>query len=486
MKLASISVACVCVFTFLIHVPLLDRLLTFMGHCQTCAKLRCCRLGPPAVSTRERLCCRSGPAAHLSWMLKRERLQRGSSALSRPNASVEWYSKATKGCRATLSIYAGFGPLLRRVHDALEADEIWQFGSPFRQFWPEAFLLDHFLVHRCRVHGPKRSSPIPHFYIVPVLWRSISLLSDRPLRKQLHREAVRLVSDRVLAPGSAFHSQPEMHVVLHTSTAKLEVFGRQLGRQLGNPKLVHLTFEGPEGDPRAGPGGPYLTPGPRTIVVPYFIEPPSLVSKWLEEHSCSLPCAAVKHGLEVAGAGGRTYLRCSANGRLRPVLVAAFRNVSGADVAMIDSEPPVSGRASRVLSNLSRPDQLATFLASLASLRASVFCLVPSGLTASSRRLYEALDAGCVPVVVSDRITLPFAGSPNVRWKDAVLFHPEGEIPTLPARLALIPPSRIEVMRAAGSLLAHKVRFVEGGEAAELVWREVVRLGAVRELNRGT
>ena len=229
--------------------------------------------------------------------------------------------------------------------------------------------------------------------------------------------------------------------------------------------------------------------------MPYFIEPPSLVSKWLKEHSCSLPCAAVKHGLKVAGAGGRTYLRCSANGRLRPRLLAAFRNVTGADVAMIDPEAPLSSRASTLLSSLSRPYLLATFLASLASLRASVFCLVPSGLTASSRRLYEALDAGCVPVVVSDRITLPFARSPNVRWKDAVLFHPEQEITTLPARLASIPPSKIEVMRAAGSLLDSKVRFVDGGEAAELVWQEIVRIGAVlnrtrwrtvRELNRGT
>ena len=90
------------------------------------------------------------------------------------------------------------------------------------------------------------------------------------------------------------------------------------------------------------------------------------------------PCAALKRGLKLAGAGGRTYLRCSANGRLRPKLVAVFRNVSGADVEMVDPERSVNGGASRLLSNLSRPYLLATFLASLASLQASVFCLVPN------------------------------------------------------------------------------------------------------------
>ena len=32
------------------------------------------------------------------------------------------------------------------------------------------------------------------------------------------------------------------------------------------------------------------------------------------------------------------------------------------------------------------------------------------GLTASSARFQKALEAGCVPVVVSDRLTLPFEG----------------------------------------------------------------------------
>ena len=33
------------------------------------------------------------------------------------------------------------------------------------------------------------------------------------------------------------------------------------------------------------------------------------------------------------------------------------------------------------------------------------------GLTASSARYQKALEAGCIPVVVSDRVTLPFEGT---------------------------------------------------------------------------
>lgn len=47
-------------------------------------------------------------------------------------------------------------------------------------------------------------------------------------------------------------------------------------------------------------------------------------------------------------------------------------------------------------------------------LRISVFCLVPKGNGSWSHRLYEALLAGCIPVVLSDDVELPF---PNLPWE---------------------------------------------------------------------
>ena len=129
------------------------------------------------------------------------------------------------GCPATLSLYPAFGGLLDRVHEALDKDAAWGFGMPHRQFWAEAFLLHHFQTHRCRVPHTHRANAsasrrVPHFYVVPVLWRSISLLTDKRLKADLFRRAVKLVQEHVLSSGSPFHSAPEMHVLLHTSTAK--------------------------------------------------------------------------------------------------------------------------------------------------------------------------------------------------------------------------------------------------------------------------
>ena len=44
-------------------------------------------------------------------------------------------------------------------------------------------------------------------------------------------------------------------------------------------------------------------------------------------------------------------------------------------------------------------------------LRTCKFCMVPRGITPSSRRLYEAIAAKCVPVIISDRFVLPYSGS---------------------------------------------------------------------------
>ena len=76
-------------------------------------------------------------------------------------------------------------------------------------------------------------------------------------------------------------------------------------------------------------------------------------------------------------------------------------------------------------------------------MRACKFCLIPRGITPSSRRLYEALAAKCVPVLLSDRFVVPFEGStlagggllPPHALDSFVLRVEEDSIPQLPRLL---------------------------------------------------
>jgi hypothetical protein len=59
----------------------------------------------------------------------------------------------------------------------------------------------------------------------------------------------------------------------------------------------------------------------------------------------------------------------------------------------------------------------------LDSMSASTFCLVVRGDTSSSRRLFTAIALGCIPVIISDWISLPFTNVIN--YKAFALFFPE-------------------------------------------------------------
>jgi len=48
--------------------------------------------------------------------------------------------------------------------------------------------------------------------------------------------------------------------------------------------------------------------------------------------------------------------------------------------------------------SLGAPVRLSLFLHTAAAMRNSTFCLVPTGITATSRRFFEALEAECIPV----------------------------------------------------------------------------------------
>lgn len=142
-------------------------------------------------------------------------------------------------------------------------------------------------------------------------------------------------------------------MILHTSTSAMKsVFG--LDNHLKpddwptDPRLVVLTFEGAGGDPRVGlekQGGllnewtslasRYYVPGPRTVVVPYYVEPRAHITEALVR-SCTLPASPMAQAARMTGRGGRVYFRASGGKGedARRRLAAAFSNDSTADVVV--------------------------------------------------------------------------------------------------------------------------------------------------------
>lgn len=87
----------------------------------------------------------------------------------------------------------------------------------------------------------------------------------------------------------------------------------------------------------------------------------------------------------------RGRLKRNAGGKIRAKLV---QELSGAKGVVI--EEGTSGEAGKE--------------AAQRGMRRSIFCLSPAGDTPSSARLFDAIVSGCIPVIISDELELPFEG----------------------------------------------------------------------------
>ncbi|OAY74836.1 putative arabinosyltransferase ARAD1 [Ananas comosus] len=87
----------------------------------------------------------------------------------------------------------------------------------------------------------------------------------------------------------------------------------------------------------------------------------------------------------------RGRLKRNAGGKIRSKLVAELHDVKGVVI-----EEGTSGEGGRA--------------AAQNGMRKSLFCLSPAGDTPSSARLFDAIVSGCIPVIVSDELELPFEG----------------------------------------------------------------------------
>ncbi|XP_071732141.1 probable arabinosyltransferase ARAD1 [Rutidosis leptorrhynchoides] len=113
--------------------------------------------------------------------------------------------------------------------------------------------------------------------------------------------------------------------------------------------------------------------------------------------------------------------------------------------------------------------------AAQSGMRKSVFCLSPAGDTPSSARLFDAIVSGCIPVIVSDELELPFEGILDYRKISLFVSSSDAVQPGwLLAYLRSIKPTQIKEMQ---DHLAKYVRHFLYSHPAQplgpedLVWR---------------
>ncbi|GMH09112.1 hypothetical protein Nepgr_010952 [Nepenthes gracilis] len=87
----------------------------------------------------------------------------------------------------------------------------------------------------------------------------------------------------------------------------------------------------------------------------------------------------------------RGRLKRNAGGKIRSKLIALLVGAEGVVI-----EEGTAGEAGKA--------------AAQNGMRKSIFCLSPAGDTPSSARLFDAIVSGCIPVIVSDELELPFEG----------------------------------------------------------------------------
>ncbi len=81
----------------------------------------------------------------------------------------------------------------------------------------------------------------------------------------------------------------------------------------------------------------------------------------------------------------------------------------------------------------------------------TTFCLIPRGRRLGSFRFSEALQVGCIPVVLSDGWVLPF--SEVIDWSRAAIQISEKALLQMPTMLRSIKRDRILAMRQQGYFL---------------------------------
>ncbi|XWS57368.1 hypothetical protein CRYUN_Cryun09bG0168700 [Craigia yunnanensis] len=106
---------------------------------------------------------------------------------------------------------------------------------------------------------------------------------------------------------------------------------------------------------------------------------------------CNTKCLSESESKRTTLLFFRGRLKRNAGGKIRSKLVAELTAVK--DIVIEEGTAGEGGKA-----------------AAQKGMRRSIFCLSPAGDTPSSARLFDAIVSGCIPVIISDELELPFEG----------------------------------------------------------------------------
>eukprot|EP00268_Persea_americana_P025223 TRINITY_DN2458_c0_g1_i1.p1 TRINITY_DN2458_c0_g1~~TRINITY_DN2458_c0_g1_i1.p1 ORF type:complete len:511 (-),score=81.09 TRINITY_DN2458_c0_g1_i1:337-1869(-) len=154
----------------------------------------------------------------------------------------------------------------------------------------------------------------------------------------------------------------------------------------------------------------------------------------------------------------RGRLKRNAGGKIRGNLVAELQGKEG----VVIEEGTAGANGKQAAQN---------------GMRRSVFCLSPAGDTPSSARLFDAIVSGCIPVIVSDELELPFEGILDYRKIALFVSSSDAVQPGwLITFLKSIGSRRIKEMRA--NLAKHSSHFLYSSPAQplgpeDLTWRMI-------------
>eukprot|EP01134_Creolimax_fragrantissima_P005877 CFRG5877T1 len=110
-------------------------------------------------------------------------------------------------------------------------------------------------------------------------------------------------------------------------------------------------------------------------------------------------------------------------------------------------------------------------------MRQSIFCLCPGGLTPSSQRMYVAIAANCIPVIVSDDVQLPFPGL--VDYTKFTVRIPEAMVNRIPDILDSFTANQIARLQQNLKIWRKQLLFnqprAEEGDAFSLILETLAR-----------